>query len=869
MKKTMIRILSCLLTVVMIAATLTFTVSADTNVKAYSGNGHDAIQGKTVAQRVNVNGEFTGFGIAMPTWTTVGSTCTMGIFTWNKSVDETMKAEPLASRFVECKDNATNWVEFDPLPAGEYLFAIYNITGQVGAWCCKDNAVTKGFMYQDGGENKKEIEMTIRFVEKPDEPFLPCQESQIFTGDRKAPDEYVIPADSRIYTHEVMPDTWVFTDALGRTSLTNADVGDPKDDKTLAMFYWTWHCTQGSDTVDPLNIQKFLEEHPDAINDYDNPAWPNAGANFWNEPIYGYYRGYDEWVIRRQGELLTNAGVDVIFTDNTNGTFTWKSAYDVVFETWTKAMNDGMKTPKVSFMLPFSPSSDACTQLRMLYKDIFYEEKYHPLWFYWDGKPMLMAWQGGLNKTDLQDKEIANYFTFRNNEPGYINSASATSSNYGHWGWLSMYPQAYYYANRSDNKNKIVEQITVGVAMNHDYVKHQLAPMNGEHIAGRSYTSDLSHINEPDAKLYGYNFAEQFDYALQIDPKVVFVTGWNEWIAGRYDEWQGIENGLPDECNDEFSRDIEPTKGDLADNYYYELVNYVRKFKGVRPIPAPTPAGTIDMTAGAAQWNDFGPYYAAYTGNTGDRDCKGYGTNYYTEHSGRNDIAGARVARDNEYVWFYVECMDDITPYTDNLWMNLYIDCDQNNQGWNTFDFVINKSAASEKTVVLEKFKDNSYASEKVADCEYVVDGKTMTVKVPKSALGLSGYDFTINFAWTDNVHDEADHGTETNGKWVYTTFSGDIMDFYVSGDVAPGQRFKYSYVSTTENAQITTPSVETEAPTEALTEAPTDAPATDAPATNPVTEPADEGCKSVLGGASVTVLSLIALLGCAWKRRN
>jgi hypothetical protein len=66
-----------------------------------------------------------------------------------------------------------------------------------------------------------------------------------------------------------------------------------------------------------------------------------------------------------------------------------------------------------------------------------------------------------------------------------------------------------------------------------------------------------------------------------------------------------------------------------------------------------------------------------------------------------------------------------------------------------------------------------------------------LTVKIAKSDLGLSGDDYTVNFAWTDNVHDEGDYGR----------FSGDILDFYISGDVAPGGRFKYSYISTAENA--------------------------------------------------------------------
>ena len=72
------------------------------------------------------------------------------------------------------------------------------------------------------------------------------------------PPEYVIPEDSLIYTHEVMPDTWVFTDGLGRTSLTNAEVGNPREGKEIAMFFWTWHLGRPQ----PLNVNDAVEQYP-------------------------------------------------------------------------------------------------------------------------------------------------------------------------------------------------------------------------------------------------------------------------------------------------------------------------------------------------------------------------------------------------------------------------------------------------------------------------------------------------------------------------------------------------------------------------------------------------------------------------------
>ena len=45
--------------------------------------------------------------------------------------------------------------------------------------------------------------------------------------------------------------------------------------------------------------------------------------------------------------------------------------------------------------------------------------------------------------------------------------------------------------------------------------------------------------------------------------------------------------------------------------------------------------------------------------NTMHRRHKGYGGNVYENNSGRNDIVGAKVARDADNVYFYVETADN------------------------------------------------------------------------------------------------------------------------------------------------------------------------------------------------------------------
>ena len=1018
------RLLALALSVLMVITTFAAIIpvsAADVTIQNGTGNREPIRVGKTFSYRAIVNGEFTGFGINMPTWTKPDSYATLYMYKWQGNYEKTIASTPVASKvFNPLKDGQYHWVEFDAQPAGEYLFHIADGGSDVGVWTNTSPTDPKGFLYINGVEQRGEPDMKIRFTETPAEPFGNCEPSgdirslqypytgqsgeavfnmnsafgvrlnttasfvgvqfkmatyhatdieidmnvyawkgtyaktvaeapvatghltlvdnamqgvtfdevpagdylflaenftkapamyvynsvnnfkgyvyrdgfpvennvqypvmqvifseeketyfmdcskpeDTVTGDHVAPPAYVIPSDSLIYTHEVMPDTWVFTDGLGRVSLTNADVGDLKADKTLAMFYWTWHI-DGFTTHVPINVQEYSEKYPEAMRDWDNPVWNNTYSYWWNESIYGFYRGDDKWVLRKQAELLANAGVDVIFTDNTNAEMTWRNAYTPLMEEWSDAMEDGLKTPKVSFMLPFWDKNYTNTQVQSIYLDVFRAGKFQNLWFYWDDKPMLMAIKGSFDasKTPIE-KEISNFFTFRAGQPGYV----VENTNNSEWGWLSMYPQAVYYKNNADRRAGIVEQMTVGVSMNHDYENKALAAMSGNNIAGRSYTSEYKdrYVKEgAEASKWGYNFAEQWNYALEVDPKVVFVTGWNEFRVGRYEQWPesgpaAVENAFPDQYNDEYSRDIEPSKGNLQDHYYYQLVNFVRQYKGARAIPAPSAAQTIDLNASVDQWKTVEPYYAAYIGNTEHRDAPGYGDLVYTETSGRNDIIGAQISRDADYLYFLVECAADITPYTDSLWMNLYLDVDQSKQGWNTFDFVVGKTAGTATTLVLEKFTaDNDYTkTEKVADVEYKVDGRYMTVKIAKADLGITDA-YTVNFAWTDNVHDEGD----------YTKFSGDILDFYISGDVAPGGRFKYSYVVAAADSGETTEPTETET-TETPTEEPT-TPAETQPVETPTQDVVDEpksGCKSSVAAAAAVITAAAAAVALGKK---
>ena len=210
-------------------------------------------------------------------------------------------------------------------------------------------------------------------------------------------------ADGRAATGSVgtVSDDWMLTDALGRKACGYDVAGDRDDGRFVGMFYWTWH--QGYDgdkgredrDIEVKNITEVLRAHPEAINDYNHPAWGlpgrRPGVFYWDEPIFGYYRTTDPWVLRKHAEMLADAGVDAVFFDCTNGSLVWESSYRALLETWSQALKDGVNVPKIVFMLPFAATPDSHKSLLKLYKNLYSKGEYKDLWFYWKGKPLIMA----------------------------------------------------------------------------------------------------------------------------------------------------------------------------------------------------------------------------------------------------------------------------------------------------------------------------------------------------------------------------------------------------------------------------------------------------------------------------------------------
>lgn len=586
----------------------------------------------------------------------------------------------------------------------------------------------------------------------------------------------VFPLIGNAQNFNVNSDQWAATDALGRKVRAYSDAGEKKKDKVVAMFYWTWHQGNDDTTYQVKNITEIVRNHPEAMKDYQHPAWgtKRPGFFYWEQPLFGYYKTTDRWVLRKHAEMLADAGVDAVFFDCTNGSLTWRESYEALMETWSQAQKDGVKVPKIAFMLPFGAAPHSLVSLRKLYNDVYKAKKHENLWFIWKGKPCIMAYPDNLTNS-AEDQEIAKYFTFRPGQPDYVDGPTRNDQ----WGWLENYPQ-HGYVKGKDGK---FEQVTVGVAQNASpETNGHCSAFNLPDSYGRSFSQRKGFDPRVDGYLYGWNFQEQWDRAFEVDPELVFVTGWNEYIAGQWlpeHGWTGDPFSFVDQFDWEHSRDIEPNKGwgDKGDVYYLQLIDNVRKFKGMEPRAKVSPSKTIKIGK-ADEWANVEPYYRHYKGNTLHRNHRGRYDQYYTNSTGRNDIVGAKVARDDKKIYFYVETAEKLTSEKDRNWMMLLIDTDRNKlTGWNGYDFIVNRVSPGNNKAVIEKNVAGRWEWELVAETKYAVTNNKLELQVNRSLFDLTGKTIDLEFKWNDNMQE-----------------NGNIMDFYVNGDTAPGGRFNFVY---------------------------------------------------------------------------
>jgi hypothetical protein len=571
---------------------------------------------------------------------------------------------------------------------------------------------------------------------------------------------------------DLLSDTWVATDALGRSLPTGEEVGPPRAKKCVGVFYFLW--LGQADDLGPFDVTKILAKDPTAIRNPRSPLWgPELAPHHWGESIFGYYVSDDESVLRKHAQMLADADVDMIVFDVTNQV-TYPQSWKALCRVFDRVKREGNRVPQIAFLCPFG---DPRKVMRELWDDLYGRNLYSDLWFRWEGKPLILADPAALSgeqtirimKSDDRDDQIRRFFTFRKPQPDYFAGPTGPEQ----WGWLEVYPQHAFY-----KKPGVPEEVAVGVAQNAADGKLSVFTYPTAH--GRSF-HDGKEPGPAGRDASGRNFAEQWRRALTIDPAFVFVTNWNEWIAGRFSPANMPLHGtgpvtFVDEFDAEFSRDVEPMKGGHGDNYYYQMIANIRRYKGARPIP-PVVSRPIQIDGRFEDWVAVEPEYRDTIGNPVHRDHRGWGKSLrYVNKTGRNDIVAAKVSIDERAVSFYVRTQDKLTNPAGRNWMLLFIDADQNSKtGWMGYDLVVNRRIGDGSMTIIERNVGGGYEWGSAVEIPLRVAGNELELAVPRAVFGSVPLPAAIDFKWADNTYQ--------NGDW---------SDFTINGDTAPNDRFNF-----------------------------------------------------------------------------
>ena len=575
------------------------------------------------------------------------------------------------------------------------------------------------------------------------------KESKDYTGGRyvsslngtpldKSDKDYVAAGGNGFDVYSV-----VATDALGRTLKTD---GSGDNGRQVALFYTLTHFgTEGTSI-----FQDYLDLDP------TGKRLSTGKSYWWGKPLFDFYVIDDTWVLRKHIEMFIYAGVDYLVFDTTNG-----HAYTETALKLMKLLHEyneaGWNAPKVVFYT----NTDALNTALAAYNDVYALNRYPDTWYMVDGKPLII--------TAVANGTIYDFFTVR-----YAQWPNSDVKTPGGYPWIDFDDDASVYYDENGKHGVIPVSVAQNCSPNAWFSDNVLYGMTGETggSRGRSWHDGKDNITE-DSYVYGYNFQEEWDNAVASEAETAMVLQWNEWRAGVWPT--GGKLAIFDQMTAEYSRDIEPMEGGYFDNYYMQLAENIRRFKNTGSRRITKADNTIDVTGAFGQWNRVGTEFADMEKSTERRDSRYHGKDRLIDETGRNNMLLAKVAKDAEKLYFYVQTAADISVDKEGTWMNLYLDTDGDlSNGWNGYEYRVN-GAASETALKLEKFDGSGFVT--VSEVRYRVYGNQLMLEVPKADLGISGDEYSVNFKWADSRS-----ALET------------VEDFYLHGDTMPYGRFSYAF---------------------------------------------------------------------------
>ena len=550
----------------------------------------------------------------------------------------------------------------------------------------------------------------------------------------------------------------------------------PEKQGFVGLFYFLWLGQQNQKSV--YDITDILRrDTQEALLDTASEAYPNVDTYFFNEPLFGYYNMADPWVLRKHVELLIAADIDFLAFDVTNGIY-YDQVWPLLLALLEEYRTAGWKAPQFVFFT----NSHSQQTVRHFYDAIYGRNLYPELWFRGpDDKPLIIADKNGL------PSELADFFHIRPPQ----------------WPLEEKQEDGFPYMNIAKPQDLYTDLMNVSVSQfagpcSFGKTKQLTA---ADQFYGRGYSLHTPESGNVRNIEEGRNFQEQWENALAADPDIVFITGWNEWIAQKSAEGYG----WIDTFDTEWSRDIEMTKAPCyasanvndysmqgyGDCYYLQMAGGIRRYRLGRTSGAAAPEQaedggrcfqTIDIYGAPEQWETVSDRYENIAVAKPARDYIGASPLLrYTLPAPENFIREIRIAQDAQALFFYMRTDRPLSgprPGQTN-WMNLWIHIEGcGGPAWETYHFTVNRRFAGPGISLVERpASDGVFSFVSVGRAEYSAAGNVLQMKIEKSVLGIGKEPFVLHFKVSDSIIRE-----------------DDILDYYVSGDAVPPGRLSYVF---------------------------------------------------------------------------
>ncbi len=559
----------------------------------------------------------------------------------------------------------------------------------------------------------------------------------------------------------------VGVDQFGRSFGT---ISGYKKDRQVGLFYWPWIGQPFATGI--YDATKILAK-PDGLKVLttveNSVISPNGQMHYWGEPIWGYYNSDDEWVIRKQMQMLTIAGIDFIYFDVTNALI-YSNVVLKVCAVLDEMLKAGWNAPKVVFYT----HSHSFQTVRDLYNTIYLPHHYPSTWYYVKGKPMIIAYTNP--EDDLKEAASRKDTGY---QPGVLSPEILSFFHFVKPQWPSdkvfqdgfpwvewQFPQPYH---------------SVSKVMNVTVASHPMVPMSFSLTRpnwtnwGRGWNPKTKK-NETENVDKGSFFQAQWDHAIACAPQIVSVGGWNEWIA--YKQLYDGEYMLCDAATKEYSRDIEPMVGGYEDAFYLQLIANIHRYKGIMDTPVVYAPQTITQGNIDARWKNVG--YKVHNTDLAFVSRDAYGgapTVRYVEAAPENKIVEVKVSYDKDYIYFLLKGKDRFSKYNDRKnWLNILIGIGSpKSQGWESYNYVIGRNIYN-NTISIETLSKDFNTREK-GKGKFIQKADVIQISLPQSALGLNREKmFYFKVA-------------------MGVSKPSDIMNYYTTGCAIPMGRLSYLYI--------------------------------------------------------------------------